>query len=74
MEQALARLQPGHDSIVGIFDVAGFSWANADFQFVDFLVSSATLNDKQGLCFSATTNYSSSEHNCGLCTLLVLSG
>ena len=52
MEQALARLQPGHDSILGIFDVAGFSWANADFQFVDFLVSSATLNDKQGQCFS----------------------
>ena len=39
VEQALAKLEPGHDSILGIFDVAGFSWANADFQFVDFLVS-----------------------------------
>ena len=49
VEQALAQLQPGHDSILGIFDVAGFSWANADFHFVDFLVGPAAVHAVGGL-------------------------
>ena len=39
VEQALSRLDAEHDSILGIFDMRAFSWANADFAFVEFLVS-----------------------------------
>ena len=38
IEQALGQLDADHDSILGIFDMRGFSWANADFAFVEFLV------------------------------------
>lgn len=39
LEEAIAQLPPGNETLVGIFDLRGFGSKNADLGFVRFLVS-----------------------------------
>lgn len=38
LEQAMRALPPGQESILGVFDLRGFSTRNADIMFAKFLV------------------------------------
>ena len=38
VEQAVKSRPPGVDTVLGVFDVAGFGLQNADFAFVRFLI------------------------------------
>ncbi len=38
LEEAMAQLPPGSDTLLGIFDLRGFGNRNADLGFVRFLV------------------------------------